>query len=316
MRSSVLSFGRALKRDGIAQAALVMVVVGGLAERLAPAEQTVVWRHGVTMILLVLVLVGIRRGLGTVDHAERRFWGDLTFAHGLWLGAEVLQQVHVGWLSASQSLTTEIAFALFYVFFLLAAFRRSGSNEPLYARPLRTEIPALIIFIVGLLLYGALPLFGPPRNMTLSSVSLYLYPLLDGILIARFLLLGECTGSAKLQWIYRLMASACLCFAIADTLALVAISTNGFYALALWLIVLASGAKTYDSGSVSTVGPEAEPSRATWVYACLFPVLHIVAYRLGFLDPADEARRELFVLLWTLLLGAVALLQHHWAKRR
>lgn len=283
-----------------------------------------------TDFLVLVAVVALRLGHSRLSSlAEKRFWNDLTLAYGCWLlSGFLLSPYGYGPFPLKVSLTVDILYGLFYIGLVLAVERephRSGS-ERLQGLERTLGWPANTAFVVGLYVYFVvIPAFQNRSYYQSTLPYFYLYIVLDGYLTLRLLLLAGRARSPRWRVLYRLFAASTGLNLLASTSGLVFYSAfkNEIVQALLWkptivVFILFVRARHQLAETV-----EPEPTRntkdafrgQTLFFALAFPLIHFVCDKLDLLDEPGHASREWLVLIWLLLIGTVALVQHRILER-
>ncbi len=161
---------------------------------------------------------------------------------------------------------------------------------------------------------------GDQQSLLLPSV--YLYATLDALLTIRLFFLARAAGSPRWRILYSLLMLTTLTMLAGDLVFSVTSYTeaNYFYSASMLFVILAARSRLY--GSTSS-GPEppgssedySDRSWQTVIYTLTLPLVDLAIYRFGLLDPDQRITRATFVLIWTPLLGAIALLQNRQLER-
>ncbi len=284
----------------------------------------------------LLAIVAIRLTLHHARGPERRFWNELSLAFGCWLVPDLLRLVQVPHqLSAVAKVAPQVMFAAAYVLLVLAVDRqphRRFVDRPLTALERLYTWPAVSFFVLGLVLYLPLvPLYYPEERPGEPSGS-YLLIVLNGMLALRLLILAGAAPSLRWRVSYGLLAwvpaTLVVSYTVAELLRFhpdwpIAHAPRALLELAFVFLVIAARLQQPSplpsEGSLS--GPRGEDAALaltsrTLSFALAFPLLHFAGYGSKLFDGPSEPLRELVVLTWLLLLGAMAVFQHRLLERR
>ncbi len=313
-------------RDLVVRLSLAVAVAAGLyLSYLSAAQRSSFGAISVTAAFAVLAIFAVRAAWYRAGGGERRFWRDLMIAYGLWLGIAVgLLWSGVSGIPISTRLAAEIGTALFYVLFVRAVesqpHRRGGAVSELTRR---LNLAAIVVFVFGLLAYfwltpGVLFRGVGPQSLLLPSV--YLYATLDALLTIRLFFLARAAGSPRWRRLYALLAlttSAMLAGDLTGSATSFA-EANYFYSASMLFVIVAARSRLHES--CEAVPPDSsedylDRSWQTVIYTLTLPLIDLVIYRFGLLDPDHRLMRATFVLIWTPLLGAIALLQNRQLER-
>jgi signal transduction histidine kinase len=305
-------------RDGVVRLTLVLASVSAFAVVAFPAVRSALGMRLVTTLFLLLVVLAIRRGLSRVRaRAEVRFWNELSLASGIWLAGDLLLiwtlfVAQPSWIDV----VVRYSFAFYYVLLVLAVegqpHRREGETADIVRR---LNLPAVSLFIFGLFAYFLLIPVTLHEGYDYWEWWSRLSVTIDLFLVARLLYLCRTVRSLRWQSLYLLLAAVVGALLVADSITAVS-TANYVYVLSLILLIFAARLKEHDFYLDAAVPEDRseELSGRTMAYALAFPLIHLVIYRYEVLDVFDAMSRdlrEIFVLVWSLLLGTLAILQHH-----
>ncbi len=313
-----------LTRDRVVRLALALAIAAGLfLSFLSAAQRTSFGAVSVTGAFAALVILAIRTCRERAGSAERRFWRDLMAAYGLWVGSAAL----LLWAAASgvsTRLAVEVATALFYVLFVRAVesqpHRRGGTASDLTRR---LNLAAIVAFVFGLLTYFWLipgVLFPASGGQNLLLPSVYLYATLDALLTLRLLFLARAVPTSRWRRLYSLLTlttATMLAGDLAGSVTSFAVA-NYFYSASMIIVIVAARSCLHESGEADSPSSAEGHSDRSWqsvIYTLILPLIDIAIYRFGLLDPAYRSMRATFVLVWTPLLGAIALFQNRQLER-
>ncbi|MCP3979393.1 MAG: response regulator [bacterium] len=315
--------------------ALVVVVLGriqpgGMAEPLLPLVDSVL--VGTTIFAL---LWGRRR----VDGAERRFWDMLALAWFCWLLVEGVFFFDLSIPLVTASFTADALYILFYLVFALAVDLRPHIEKAPSPRRSRRRLESVagVTVVFGVLIYFAIVVLPEPLGVSLSFVSRDrgLTPLLFVRLSLDLLLLGRLVHAmvgCRGRWVrlYGLLSIGMLCFALKDAIA--ALQSAGlfsqsrpgilygiFVSLPGFFVILAARFRHAPDAAISSEGVKFESDETSGgfrtsplvLYAVIVPSLHFLLYPLGLLEPASRAPREVYSLVYIVVLGGMGLV-HQW----
>jgi len=286
------------------------------------------------LAFLALTVVALQKGLDRIERpSERRFWHLLTVAFGCWLTVYLGRVIEPDpFSSLFHSLVEELLYGGYYLALVFAVEARPDRREPLPSGDLERSArwPAVTVFVVGLLAYFVLvPALGNRQAYESSLPSLCLYVSLD--LYLSTLLVYRARSTPLLRWrtLYGALALTAVLVLVTDLmellLTLLRISSWGRGTDPLWnlpfvMLVLAARLRHAPLPEIPSVEgsrePLVSPVEGTMAAALFFPFIHFTCYRFGLLDPLGRSVRESLVLVWLLLLGAIALAQHRLLERR
>jgi signal transduction histidine kinase/CheY-like chemotaxis protein len=294
------------------------------------ADQMLLYAEDVTDLpLLALVLVAFQAGLRSVDHPEhRRFWTWLTVAYAFWIGVRLFY-VLFPYLPGTPvgDITGDGFYLGFYLFVVLASLLRPHA-PPGWTRLNRSyqvELASSVAFLLAVFAYFvAVPSAVNYAAYDTWLPSLYMYLVLDGFLIWRFLRLRSTCQDARFRTVYGLLALTATCWFVTDLVE--CLSYAGVLDLApgspadlLWwpsfmTVIAAARLRGADAVEASRDNHErdASPLRAIGPLVLLtfvFPALHFGLYGFGLLDAESRPAREVVVFAALLLLGGLVLLR-------
>lgn len=289
------------------------------------ARELALWMRVSTTCLLVLVVSVVWSGLGAIsDRATRSFWRTLGYAALAWLAADVLLLGFAGRSLATVQVMAELGFALYYAFFVLA-LERQPHRPSTYGLIRRFTLPALAFFILGVfsyfLLLPTLLETWPDERYSAAGV----YGLIDFFILLRAAVLARSVSSPFWRRTYTSLCGYAALMICGDLLYAVdaEFSNMAFGAAMLVLIDVARRQREMDGRELSDghdltltgFGGVRHPSWQTLIYAIAFPVTHLVLNRFDVLAPAALHWRDTLVVAWSLLLGAIALIQQRALER-
>ncbi|MCP3960136.1 MAG: GHKL domain-containing protein [bacterium] len=309
--------------DRTAWLSLASAIVAVLVLSYLPAAQRASFGAvSVTAVFSALALLAARAcrpGAG-----ERGFWRDLMTAYCLWLVIALLLLWSV-FSGTSARLAIEIGTAVFYVLFVRAVESQPDRQGGLASElTQRLNLAAIVVFVFGLLTYFWLipgVLFrGEQQSLLLPSV--YLYATLDALLTIRLFFLARAARSPLWRLLYSLLMTTTATMLAGDLVGSASsfAVANYFYAASMIFIVLAARSRLHepDAAAAEPTEPFEHRSDRSWqtvIYTLTLPLLDLAIYRFGLLDPDFRSTRETFVLIWTPLLGVIALLQNRQLAR-
>ncbi len=325
---------RLLVTDRVLQLSVVVYALAlgfVAAARIAP--------DSVDPVLFGMTVVALLWGRSRVHRRERKFWDMLALAWSCWLLVEGLFFLDWSAPLLSASFTTDALYILFYLIFALAVDLRPDVEAALSLKGVRRRLESVagLTAVFGVLIYFAIVVIPEPLGISLSFVSRDrgFTPLLLVRLTLDLLLLGRLVHTAsgsRARWrrLYGLLAAGMACFALKDALAvlqsegLFSVTQLGFaYAAFLSLpgffVILAARYRHVSSPDVSDHTVMIDDPRVDEVirtsppviYVVVVPALHFLLYPLGLLEPASRAPREVYALLYVLVLGIMA-----WSHQR
>jgi signal transduction histidine kinase/ActR/RegA family two-component response regulator len=342
MKRSEVSSGRrttarALLGDRVLQVALAAYGLSFcvlVLSRSGSEDATEGYRALVDPLLLAVTVLALTWGRARLAPLERRFWDLLGLAWLCWLLVEFFFFFEISPPFVSATFAIDALHILYYLLFALAVNLSPHVDRGLTLRAAgrRLESVAGLAAVFGLLTYFALVVLPEPFGLSLSFVprSRGLTPFLLVRLSLDLLLVGRLVYSAfdaRERWarLYSLLAAGMLCFAARDALALlqyegkIAADAQGLGYEALlyvpgFVILLAARSRhlpTSEDGHVeagehSRSAEKLDRASPIALYALVVPLMHFLFYPLGFLEPASRPAREVFSLVYLLILGAMA----------
>jgi signal transduction histidine kinase len=284
------------------------------------------------LVAILVVLLWGRNRLGT--RRERQFWDLIALAWGCWLVVEFLYFSGLSLPLLSASFATDALYILYYLILALAVDLRPHIEPARSLTMLRRRLASVagLVSFFGLLIYFALVVLPDPLGLSLSFVSraqgltpfLLLRLCLDLLTLGR-LLYAALTSSGRWPGLYGTLAAALLLLAVKDGVALVqyeGILTvesfgTGYDVLLLlpgFLVVLAArlrfrpASESPEISGGALPAEEREVSRFSLlaVYSLLVPIVHFLLYPLGLLEPESRVAREVFGLVYVLVVGSIA----------
>lgn len=299
---------------------------------------TVGWT-GIWMELALLILafaVLLHRGLTAHRGRHRGFWLLLAGAYALWVFANLMVSfyrtegipVHVGFVA-------DLCYLCLYVAVLLALELRPDLDGAG-----RTTRPLLLVEMFGGIVAGfalfvylvVIPIRVHPASDWVGSYLFYV--LLDALVL--FALVRNLRNSANQSWrrVYRGMLLSFGVLAVLDSLALsmklgllpavdsVYFGLEPFWMLPHLLLIAAARVKVRD-GSADWVVlpkpdrelPQARLRRSSLLaYALGLPMFHLTAYGLNLMEESSRNLREISLLGFLLVFGALALVHLQWVE--
>ncbi len=284
--------------------------------------------------LSLLCVVALVYRSGKIAHRrERQFWRLLGVAFGCWCAVEIIYVLVPLLLFDVSPIHRDIAadclLMVFYAAFFLAISRSPHLPARLSAAPSRqrVEILGTLSFSLGLFMYFVI--IPSAQNAheydTWVSPSM-MYTIFDILLLASLLHLRNVCGRPRWRLLYGLLAAYCGMWSGIDLVQLLA--SAGFIDLRLDVpiglaayvpIVLAARISRYalpGNGQDHVRGGELSPSpqqpqfKAPLVlYATALPAVHLSVYLAGFLDVSFEPLRAACVVVFLIILSALAQVQ-------
>lgn len=335
--SVLLTSTRALLGDRVLQFGLAAYVLSFgvlLLSRSGSEDATELYRTLVDPLLLCVTVLAFTWGRSRLAPLERRFWDLLACAWLCWLLVEFFFFSEISLPFISASFAAEALYILYYLLFALAVNLSPHVDRDLTLRAMgrRLESLAGLAAVFGLLTYFALVVLPEPFGLSLSFVprDRGLTPFLLVRLSLDLLIVGRLIYSAfdaRGRWaqLYSWLAAGMLCFTARDTLALlkyegkIAVASQGLgYELFLYLpgfmILVAARlrhlpaieGRAVEAGEQLRSVDKLDRASPIALYALVVPLMHFLFYPLGFLEPASRTAREVFSLVYLLILGAMA----------
>jgi signal transduction histidine kinase len=337
-QSFLRSLWRLLERDPVIWVSTVVfglalvVLVGQRSELGDLASRAALFVDPALLVAILVVLLWGRNRLGT--RRERQFWDLIALAWGCWLVVEFLYFSGLSLPLLSASFATDALYILYYLILALAVDLRPHIEPARSLTMLRRRLASVagLVSFFGLLIYFALVVLPDPLGLSLSFVSraqgltpfLLLRLCLDLLTLGR-LLYAALTSSGRWPGLYGTLAAALLLLAVKDGVALVqyeGILTvesfgTGYDVLLLlpgFLVVLAArlrfrpASESPEISGGALPAEEREVSRFSLlaVYSLLVPIVHFLLYPLGLLEPESRVAREVFGLVYVLVVGSIA----------
>lgn len=333
LRNSGSNSGQILKADAWIWAALLLVIFSvPMAVLYWVAPDWV----GETSLYLELLMLGLACGSTLIRvHRDatregRLFWGLLASAYLLWITATILL-FSTG--EASISVATGFVSDLCFLFLYLAVILALELQPHLGSSGLSNRPLLLIEMVAGVVAGFALFVYLVAIPLRLSSVqewspSYPFYVLLDTLVLLS--LYRTLLGADAPDWrgVYRLLFAAfCILFLIdlfgaALEWGMVPFVDSAFFGMEpLWLamhvFVVAAArqpvtARPAEGGVLPTTPMDGQETRlrrsSVLLYALVLPVIHFGAHSLGLMDPAFRDLREVTLLGFLLIFGALAIL--------
>jgi len=297
--------------------------------------------HYAPPVFLFLCLGALLAGRHQIaESEERRFWRDLTLAFLAWAAATplyFLPEIST-WLHIETSIAVNVFYTVYYLGWVLAAERRPDQHYRFRPTELEHAVvwPSVTTFIVGLMAYFWLVPVVLDRELFESWLpSMHLFLALDVYLSARFFYLHRQARTVRWRTIYALLAATTSAYLLSDLLELAMYAgwVGGDWGQGrdvVWLVpyalfVVAVRLRHCSFGAESRAQ---DPPRGHWqslpspagrtlIFALALPTFHFTA---SALEPESRSvvaqARELVVLIWMLLLGAIAYFQHRVLERR
>lgn len=307
---------------------------------LADEQLTFASRRLGPFVFLTMVVAALHQGLDRVKaKADREFWRDLLRGFVCWwiAAALILFFPSPETKPFAVDFISSVLYALFYVFMLMAV--ESQPHRRHRWRPLRLERrlswATVTAVTVGLFLYFPfLALWTDPEAYRSGIPDLSLYLTLDGYLSLRLVYLLRVTRSPRWRVTYALWAAASLTISGNDVAEALALATNqkmwhwdalGNVLLYLPYLFLVAAARLRHHPFPWEPPPPASrirleenlpgPLGQTMTFILIFPLIHFGGYELGLLEPPSQFRREVLILVWLPILGAIAVLQYRILER-
>lgn len=276
------------------------------------------------ILLLLLTLFALRWQLPLVDSRERPFWDDLTAVYLAWLGQVVLYALplHHG---LPFYLVAELLLAAGYIAWILVLERQPHRRQRLRPKDLERTLawPAATLFVVGLVVYFVLvPMFTHADEYLRFYSSMLSYLTLDLYITLRLLHQVRITASRRWKAIYGILMLASSSMLAVDLLELLSLagfsSSLGLAPLygVQWIALMIASRMRHrrtandEPAEDPATASMAAPSLHTMISAVSLPMIHFAGYRFGWLDRQTLPTRELVVVVWVVLMGCFALLQH------
>ncbi len=295
-------------------------------------DQLTTYSGRTNLFYLPVVMAAIWAGLRRVQsNVELRFWRYLSHAFGVWWLATAMQVFWPeSWTVYGYSLAVDGLFALYYLIWLMALglnphFPAISSTDN-QIRRLRAG--GTLVMILGLSVYFLLvPARLESATVESWSTSLFLFVILDLLVFIRLAVLS--TQARNFRWtvLYRLLAAAHLMNSYLDFQE--GLIYQGFiewrwgpsldflWNLPMLAVVIAARMRHFDFEEQPSEETE-EQGLPDWqlgrqsplvFFAFVLPALHILIYRLDWVDEGARAAREGVVLVCLLLLFSLVVLE-------
>ena len=288
-------------------------------------------------LFLPLLTVGILF-LGThtlQNRTERHFWRYLASGFFFWFLANsvwLLRQGQVG--SGPADVLIDSLYLAYYLSLVFATELRADHVESVTPRSVekRLNLWGAVLFTFALLLYFVhLPSNLDPQTYGTWRAAPLLYVWLDLFFVGRFAYLTWDTRSPRWKVLYGTLLFSFCGFAIADgldtavlLLQIEAIPKNYgsawdlFWILPFLLVMTTARMRHHLPEELLQPPTEEKPEGVTslWLYTAAFPFMHLVLHSLETTAPIVHLSRDLLVLLYLLVLGAMAVVQHRYRERR
>ena len=285
-----------------------------------------------SMAIAVLALFP-RRG-GELEDRERKFWVILTTAFTFWWAVIIIQ------VFTSPPVTLgavqEVGYILYYVLLAFSAeYQPDRSARNLAGLERLLAWPAVTAFVLGLFAYFVLiPMLRFPELWATYVPSMIFYVTLDAYITMRFIFLYRRSRSPRWRSLYLLLATAMGTIFVLDLLETQlyvwklpwAFKAASDFSWCLLFFLLALVARSRHHPSLASEAPELEEESAeifgtswqTMISALVLPLVHYSYYTFSSFNGSIEEIRESAVVVWLLLIGSIALVQHryHEKKRR
>ena len=276
--------------------------------------------RAITTIFLGLVVVALWPPRHHPESKpEQRFWRILLLAYGSWIVTNSILLAGAGQpLKPLAGIGVEVSVALYYVLLIFAV--ESSAHKQRFAKSIEgLSLLSIVLFILGLIVYfDFIPALAPSELAHLEPSSEWLFGVIDLLVTLRLAYLHRVVQDPRWRTLYGFLASAIACSLVGDMLGLLysRAEANVFYAMTMILVILTARLRYHrfpkpsSDGTLLSMGDPGESNWQPIVYALIFPVVHFLLYRLDFLEVGHRPLREMVVLLWILVLGAMAVIQN------
>jgi PAS domain S-box-containing protein len=338
LRSLGAGLLRLLRHDGLTQASLATAVVLS-ALHLGGAEQALTsppfYRLAIAILSAFVPLAGLL-GPPPEDERDQAFWQlNLAAVSVLWTVAliRVVQGAagpdDLSGVAFAASMSAEFLRVLVLVILVLAlAMRPHDHSRQRVAEVERgLKVPMVLLFTLGALAYvGLVPvllerdLVSQRQILSIALQPLHLYTVL------RLLSWSLTVANQRWRAVYLLLGTSLATYALsAIRLAPNRLAQESAFfgevgacllaVLALRIRIVRFPAAPAAATEVGVEEARSNPGGLTLLLAVLIPIVHLVGYRLGRLDPDLREPREIVVIVWLVALGALAAIQHRVAQR-
>jgi PAS domain S-box-containing protein len=288
-------------------------------------------RYVTPVVFLSITIFACRRGIGKRGSpSEDLFWRTASLAFTFWLLVRLILPHVQEALPLSSGVAADVIYAAFYVTLILAIEVRPHLHQssPFESLERTLNWPAISLFVLGLLIYFVfIPLAVTPDEYATAIPSLYFFLALDlyvGVRLVGLLLQAKSRG-----WriAYGTFAAGMFGFAAADVFEILSSIGTVTYALGgptdlLWMlpilgpIVAARMQRRIPSDPLQELAGSADRRQQILFLALFLPLFHFLGYGYGWFGAAIRETRELFSLVWLLLLGSLAMAQQFLLERR
>jgi PAS domain-containing protein len=314
--------------DRFLQGGLVLLFAAVLAAPFYPSlDPFSLSRH----IGLALALFALAERPRFERPEESRFWRDLAFALGFWLLCRVLIEILGSPIPTIPDLLVELLYGGQYVAWCLLLERCPHHADRRKAELEGTLIqPVVAIFVLGFFVYFSwIPKLYPVPDGPVPSV--FFYFTLDSYLLLRFLLLWyDARNSPHWSRIYALFSLFLIFQLISypedflgrESLPPLLLTLDPLlwcmpFPFLLIAVRLRSRRPKRTTDRQDTMPSLIDtPSLQTLLATLLFPLVHFSGYLAGILEEIHRRPRELVLMVFLLVLGALALAQHRRSHQR
>lgn len=291
-------------------------------------RRTLFWYQWDVFQLLLVIGILLGEARKTELRSERFFWYYLSCGFGFWFLANAAALLPG---RTQQNLVDILVDSLYLAYYLSLVFAtelrpdRNPAPEPRSIEE-RLNLWGAVLFTFALLLYFVhIPNNLNPEAYGAWRLAPFLYLWLDLFLAGRFAYLAATSKSPRWRTLYLIFLLAFAGFALADGLDTLA--TLGWASIpldygSLWdilwvipflLIVIAARLRhslPTELAGTQELGDIEVGMTNLWFYTISFPLMHLLLHYTGRDDPKSHAARDVLVITYFLILGAMAIIQH------
>jgi len=303
----------------------LLLIISGLP--FASVLNNRIFSHTVGPFLFLLAATFYTwRGGRRAGPAEKRFWRQLSLGYGVWAATYVPSLITrlSGHNTDSILPYLDFGFALSFFFVVVAVEERPDDRGPLSELGRRPSLWNTAILMAGF--FSTLVVLPATYNRAdyptyLSSFGYFVA--MDLAIATRLLYFASQSESRRWRTIYALLATGFALMLVVDLTTAwlrrehAALTVGAFYdafwTLPFFVMLLSASTASWRLGDrrsgirEPTISDAFAASTLTW--ALVFPCFHLIADRLGWLDPVLAPKRDVLVLLWTVMLLALAILR-------
>lgn len=293
------------------------------------------WTWLTALLRPALAIVALKAGLSRLPEGqEHRFWNEIATAFVFWLVAwSVLLAVKT--FTVVVAATAGVLFAAAFMALAVAVERPTGSREGVHRSLLDIVMSwsGGTVWILGLFFYFVvIPAFLDPVIADNQLQLFYMLLVVDGYVAGKLVYFGMVMPSARWRMVYSWLVLAVLgifvndlivCLGVASGLpAAGAVSGLGWSVPFLFLVLAARLRHHPFPGEPSPDDESARPEELYWprerlvAMALGFPFIHLLLHSTGLLGATGAQVRQVFVLVWLLVFGAMAFGQQRHLEKK